>query len=209
MESRLTKLETNRSKFYPRSPSQYHDHIFSSLSSSTTPSIIFDFRHLQIAVISSQDLYELVQDAHNAALQFSILKQEVRPLVRLLEENYSTAIESYKSDRTKWATVGAVSTCALAAVVIFCWWNPAGWAAVGAYGLGGATGGVLGGSVGVGAHSSWDRERGKAFGKKDRVREYKVSLPFNFPILKPYVNHHVTKLHHLYQYESISIIHEP
>lgn len=209
MESRLTKLENNQSKFHPSPPSQHLDHVFSSLFSSTIPSSTSYFGHSQTAALSNQDLYELVQDAHNATLHFSTLKQEIRPLIRLLEENYSALVEGYKSDRTKCATTGAIRVCVFAAVAIFWWWNPAGWVAVGAYGLGGAAGGVGGGVAGAGAHKVWDIERGKAFGKKDRVRECKISLPSNFPILKLYVNHHVTKLHgYQYQYESMPIIHE-
>ncbi|KAK5202422.1 hypothetical protein LTR47_011642 [Exophiala xenobiotica] len=126
--------------------------------------------------LSNQDLYELVQDAHNATLHFSTLKQEIRPLIRLLEENYSALVEGYKSDRTKCATTGAIRVCVFAAVAIFWWWNPAGWVAVGAYGLGGAAGGVGGGVAGAGAHKVWDIERGKAFGKKDRVREFDITM---------------------------------
>ncbi|KAJ9130501.1 hypothetical protein NKR23_g12172 [Pleurostoma richardsiae] len=123
--------------------------------------------------LSNQDLYELVQDAHNAALHFSTLKQEVRPLVRLLEEDYNKVVKIYEKGRTKSGGGGAVITCVLTLVAIFCWSNPAGWAA---YALGGAAGGVVGGAAGVGAHCIWDEERGEAFGKKDRVREFDIAI---------------------------------
>jgi hypothetical protein len=123
--------------------------------------------------ISNQDLYELVQDAHNGAILFSTLKQAVQPLIRQLETNYSTVIKSYRMNKLPWI----VATGAIAAVAIFCFWNPAGWAAAGAYGAGGVVGGAAG-SVG---HSKWDAEGGKAFGKKDRVRECKVSSQFMCP----------------------------
>ncbi|KAK8932299.1 hypothetical protein VCV18_000833 [Metarhizium anisopliae] len=139
--------------------------------------------------LSNQDLYELVQDGHNAALHFSSLKKAARPLVKLLEDNYSTMIQGYSSSRTKWATTGGVGgAAAVALVVFFCWWNPAGWAAAGvaAAGLGGAgAGGAAAcgvgtaavGAVGGGvAHYCIDTERAKAFSKKDAVREFDIAI---------------------------------
>ncbi|OAP54433.1 hypothetical protein AYL99_11534 [Fonsecaea erecta] len=118
--------------------------------------------------LSNQDLYELVQDSHNAALHFSTLKQAVRPLVRLLEENYSDLIKIYRTNRSKRVATGAV----IAAVAIFCFWNPAGWAAAGAYGAGFA----VGGAAGAGVHMREDAELGKAFKKKDTVREFDLAV---------------------------------
>lgn len=156
-------------------PPGHHDAIFSPLFSSTTPSAIYSFRHSQTTALSNQDLYELVQDAHHGAIQFSTLKQAVQPLVRVLETDYSTAIKSYQNDSLNWS----VATGAIAAVAILFWWNPAGWAV-----LGGAVGGAAaGGAAGCIAHSQLDAKRGEAFGKKDRVRECKVSFPLMFPAL--------------------------
>ncbi|GKU08292.1 hypothetical protein FLAG1_09622 [Fusarium langsethiae] len=117
--------------------------------------------------ISNQDLYELVQDAHNGVILFSTLKQAVKPLIRQLETNYSTVIRSYEKNKLRW--IGA--TGAIAAVAIFCFWNPVGWTAV-AYIVGGVGGGAAG-SVG---HSKWDAEGEKALGKKDRVREFTLAI---------------------------------
>ena len=146
---------------------------------STTPSITSASRHLQRAALSNQDLYELVQDIHTAAVEFSTLKQVVKPVARQLEEGYETEIQIYRKARNKWATGGAVSGAVVAAAVVLLWWNPAGWVAFGC-GIGGLAGG---GAVGTGAHCLWDAKAGEAFGKRDRARECKVSLARIFPVL--------------------------
>lgn len=135
------------------------------------------------------------------------MKQAVRPLVRLLEEDYSTVIQSYQSAKTEWVTVSAVGLGVLAAVAVFFCWNPVGWAAVGAYGLGGTVGGVAGRVAGSVAHSEWGAEGREAVGKKDRVRERKVSLPYAFPRLdalfeSPCAESHTLVSTHMSPYQS-------
>ncbi|KAK2685914.1 hypothetical protein QWA68_016070 [Fusarium oxysporum] len=120
--------------------------------------------------LSNQDLYELVQDAHNGALLFSMLQQAVKPLSRLLEADYDSVIEGYKAIRRKSR---AVPGAAVAAVALFFWWNPASWiVTIGACGVGG----VVGAAAGHVGHAWVDAERGKAFGKKVGVREFGIAI---------------------------------
>ncbi|RKK65308.1 hypothetical protein BFJ69_g16397 [Fusarium oxysporum] len=122
------------------------------------------------AALSNQDLYELVQDAHNGALLFSMLQQAVKPLSRLLEADYDSVIEGYKAIRRKSR---AVPGAAVAAVALFFWWNPASWiVTIGACGVGG----VVGAAAGHVGHAWVDAERGKAFGKKVGVREFGIAI---------------------------------
>ncbi|CAJ0551571.1 Ff.00g115010.m01.CDS01 [Fusarium sp. VM40] len=117
--------------------------------------------------ISNQDLYELVQDAHNGAILFSTLKQAVTPLIRQLEENYSTIIESSQTHKNRWQGTTGVIT----GVAIYCFWNPVGWAAFGAC--------LISASVGYAAgevHSKWDAKGKEASGKKDKVKELKLAI---------------------------------
>jgi len=141
------------------------------------------------AALSNQDLYELVQDAHNGALLFSMLQQAVKPLSRLLEADYDSVIEGYKATRRKSR---AVPGAAVAAVALFFWWNPASWiVTIGACGVGG----VVGAAAGHVGHAWVDAERGKAFGKKVGVRECKISFPVMFP---PFTIGYLTRCWKLY-----------
>ncbi|GAP89977.1 hypothetical protein SAMD00023353_4300020 [Rosellinia necatrix] len=119
--------------------------------------------------LSNQDLYELVLDTHSAALHFSALKQAVRPLVRLLEQDYDNVIRCYWKAKIKsgvWSAAAGFVTA-----FIFFWLDPASCPA--AYSI---AAGVAGLALGVGTHPKWDAERGKAFGRKDRVREFDIAI---------------------------------
>lgn len=179
MESRLNKLEMNEGGFPPVYDRQNIDLIIFFTSSSTTRSLLSCSRYSREAVLSNQDLYELVQDAHNWTLHFSTLKQAVSSLVKMLEEDYDRVIQKYETDKGKWRSTGAVGVGVLTAVAVFFWWNPAGWAALGVVGVGAAAGGAVGGAAGVGAHAVWDAEGGKAFGKKSTVRDCKIFPTFH------------------------------
>ncbi|KAI8713756.1 hypothetical protein NCS52_01221100 [Fusarium sp. LHS14.1] len=121
--------------------------------------------------LSNQDLYELVQDAHEGALLFSTLKQAAQPLVQRLETDYSTVIGEYEGN--KFRSGLATGAIAIVAVGIFFWWNPASWVVVGSSVVGGGGAGAVAGRV---VHSSMDAERGKAYGKKDGVREFDIAI---------------------------------
>jgi hypothetical protein len=97
----------------------------------------------------------------------------------LLEENYGTQIADYKNNRTASGVGGTIGGAALVAVIVFCWWHPAAWVVAG----GAVAGGISGGAAGVRLHRKFDGERRKALDKKERVRECKGSLSFNFPVL--------------------------
>lgn len=122
--------------------------------------------------LSNQDLYELVQDAHDGALLFSMLKQVTQPLVHQLETDYSNDIKIYNRNKLKSAIPTGLIVAAAAATAVFFWWNPAGWVLFGT----GCAGGVAGGAAGSSVHSRMDAERGKASGKKDGVREFDIAI---------------------------------
>ncbi|KAH6608418.1 hypothetical protein Trco_001764 [Trichoderma cornu-damae] len=126
----------------------------------------------ELRALFQQDLYELVQDAHNATLHFSSLKQAARPLVRKLEEKYNKAIWNRRGTVAGSATF----TGAVALLAILCCWNPAGWIAAGAYAVGGAAGGAMGGVTGAAVHSKLDDDGGQASCKKERIGEVDLAI---------------------------------
>lgn len=67
------------------------------------------FRTLTSAVLSCQDLHELVQDAHAVTLHVSRLNQAARPIIRLLEESYKDTIAHSKRHIDVVGIVGYIS----------------------------------------------------------------------------------------------------
>ncbi|KAL6697682.1 hypothetical protein J3F84DRAFT_369673 [Trichoderma pleuroticola] len=138
----------------------------------------------QEMAISNQDLYELVQISSSAALQFSRLKQAVHPVIKFLEEDYSTAVDGSKKMVAGLGAAG-VGVAAVAVVAVLCWWNPVGWAAAlsacgiggfGAGGAGGAAGVAVGGAVGYKKHRSFDSKGDEAFIKREKVKEFSINV---------------------------------
>ncbi|KAK4063984.1 uncharacterized protein Triagg1_9312 [Trichoderma aggressivum f. europaeum] len=138
----------------------------------------------QETAISNQDLYELVQISSAAALQFSKLKQAVRPVIKFLEEDYNTAVSGSKKKVAGIGALGAGVT-AVAVVAALCWWNPVGWAAalgacgiggLGAGGAGGAAGVAVGGVAGYKKHRSFDSKGNEACLKVERVKEFSINV---------------------------------
>ena len=113
--------------------------------------------------LGNQDLHQDVLDLHSAALEFSSLKLAARPLLDLLSKNHRTELKSHAKTRNKAAAVGALGL--LSIIAIACWWNPAGWAAAGAYGV--TTLATVGGT-GVGIYEQG--QRNQASGKEKTVK---------------------------------------
>lgn len=111
-----------------------------------------------------------MHDSQNAVDQLSALKQALRPLVGLLDRNYAAAVQSYRSARTKSVIAGAILGFAAAIAAVLLLSNPGGWAVCGV----GLIGGFAGADLSAVVHRGWDVERGKAFGKRDRVKECKI-----------------------------------